>query len=100
MSGISPNFVHSMDAAHMAQVIKEWGRDFGAIHDSFSVHACDVDELLEIIKDRFVDMYNYQNFFDVIEHMIITNQNNFNQPQPGLGALEIREVYNSDYFFA
>jgi len=100
MSGISPNFVHSMDAAHMAQVIKEWGSDFGAIHDSFSVHACDVDELLEIIKDRFVDMYNYQNFFDVIEHMIITNQNNFNQPQPGLGALEIREVYNSDYFFA
>lgn len=100
MSGISPNFVHSMDAAHMAQVIKEWGSDFGAIHDSFSVHACDVDELLEIIKDRFVDMYNYQNFFDVIEHMIITNQNNFNQPQPGLGALEISEVYNSDYFFA
>jgi len=32
MSGISPNFVHSMDAAHMAQVIKEWGSDFGAIH--------------------------------------------------------------------
>lgn len=100
MSGISPNFVHSMDAAHMAQVIKEWGSDFGAIHDSFSVHACDVDELLEIIKDKFVAMYNYSNFFDVIEQMIITNHDNFNHTQPGLGSLEIREVYDSDYFFA
>lgn len=100
MSGISPNFVHSMDAAHMASVIKDWDDSFGAIHDSFSVHACDVDELLEIIKDNFVKMYDYKNFFDVIEHMIITNPDNFNYPQPGLGALEIREVQNSDYFFA
>jgi len=100
MSGISPNFVHSMDAAHMASVIKEWGNDFGAVHDSFSVHACDIEELLEIIKDRFVSMYDYPNFFNVIEHMIITNPDNFNYNQPKLGALEIREVHNSDYFFA
>jgi len=45
-------------------------------------------------------MYDYDNFFTVIQQMIITNPNNFNHPQPGLGALEIREVYNSDYFFA
>lgn len=100
MSGISPNFVHSMDAAHMASVIRDWGGSFGAIHDSFSVHACDVDDLLQIIKDKFVHMYNYPNFFDVIEHMIITNHDNFNYPQPALGSLEIREVQNSDYFFA
>jgi len=100
MSGISPNFVHSMDAAHMAAVIKEWGSDFGAVHDSFSVHACDVDDLLQIIKDKFVSMYDYPNYFDVIEHMLITNPDNFNYEQPGLGSLEIREVQDSDYFFA
>jgi DNA-directed RNA polymerase len=32
--------------------------------------------------------------------MIVTNPNNFNYPQPELGSLEIREVTNSDYFFA
>jgi DNA-directed RNA polymerase, mitochondrial len=89
-----------MDAAHMASVIKEWDADFGAVHDSFSVHACDVDKLLELIKEKFVYMYNYRNFFDVIEQMIVTNPNNFNYPQPELGSLEIREVTNSDYFFA
>ena len=100
MSGISPNFVHSMDAAHMAKVISKWGEDFGAVHDSFSVHACDVEELLQLIKDQFIEMYSYPNFFEVIERMIITNPDNFNYNQPKLGNLDIREVNKSEYFFA
>jgi DNA-directed RNA polymerase len=100
MSGISPNFVHSMDAAHMANVIQQWDGDFGAIHDSFSVHACDVDELLQIIKDEFVIMYDHDNYFNTIERMIVTNHNNFNYIQPKTGSLEIREVQDSEYFFA
>ena len=100
MSGISPNFVHSMDAAHMANVICEWEGNFGAVHDSYSVHACDVDKLLQLIKDKFIKMYSYQNFFDVIEKMIITNPDNFNYQQPRIGELNIKEVQNSDYFFA
>jgi len=100
MSGISPNFVHSMDAAHMAKVIAKWDGDFGAVHDSFSVHACDVDELLQLIKEEFITMYSYSNFFEVIERMIITNPDNFNYQQPKLGSLDIREVNKSDYFFA
>ena len=100
MSGISPNFVHSMDAAHMAKVIAKWDDNFGAVHDSFSVHACDVDELLHFIKEEFITMYSYSNFFEVIERMIVTNPDNFNYQQPKLGSLDIREVKNSDYFFA
>ena len=100
MSGISPNFVHSMDAAHMASVIMSWNNDFGAVHDSFSVHACDVDDLLKLIKDNFIRMYHHGNFFEVIERMIVTNPDNFNYAQPKLGALDIREVKDSDYFFA
>ena len=99
MSGISPNFVHSMDAAHMANVICEWEGDFGAVHDSFSVHACDIDNLLKLIKDKFIKMYSYPNFFDVIEKMIVTNPD-FNYRQPAIGELNIKEVKNSDYFFA
>tara|TARA_R110000824_G_scaffold9546_1_gene42577 strand:- start:5354 stop:7543 length:2190 start_codon:yes stop_codon:yes gene_type:complete len=100
MSGISPNFVHSMDATHMSKVIAEWDGDFGAVHDSFSVHACDVDELLYLIKNKFIEMYSYPNFFEVIERMIVTNPDNFNYNQPELGSLDIREVKDSEYFFA
>ena len=84
----------------MANVIKRWDGDFGAIHDSFSVHACDIDDLLEIIKTEFVKMYDNPNFFNVIQQMIITNADNFNYEQPRLGTLDIREVKESEYFFA
>ena len=77
------------------------GRGFLAqFHDSYSVHACDVDELLNLIKEEFITMYSYSNFFEVIERMIVTNPDNFNYQQPKLGSLDIREVKNSDYFFA
>ena len=100
MSGISPNFVHSMDATHMSMVIKEWGGSFGPVHDSFSVHACDIPDLLDLIKEQFIKIYDYPNFFEEIERMVLSEPLEFNYPQPELGDLEIREVLNSDYFFA
>ena len=98
MCGISPNFVHSMDAAHMALIIDQWNNDFGAVHDSFAVHACDVDSLLEITKSTFVKMYDVDNFFNYIRKEITNNKDDVEQPK--LGSLDIQEVYYSDYFFA
>ena len=98
MSGISPNYIHSMDASHMALIIDEWGGDFGAIHDSFSTHACDVDNLLEVTKSTFVGMYNHDNYYNKIRQDITGGTDDIKQPE--LGSLEIQEVYDSDYFFA
>ena len=100
MSGISPNFIHSMDAAHMSNVICSWNKAFGAVHDSFSVHASDVDELLQITKDEFIKLYDYHNYFDEIVYMILTDPTSLDYNQPQLGDLNILEVNNSDYFFA
>ena len=100
MSGISPNFIHSMDAAHMSLVINEWGGSFGPVHDSFSVHACDVNDLLDITKRIFIEMYDTDNFFDKMEEMILSEPEDFNELQPDLGDLIINEVNDSDYFFA
>ena len=100
MCGISPNYVHSMDAAHMALVIDRWGGAFGAVHDSFSTHACDVDDLLDIIKDTFIEMYDVEDYFDKITDDILSNTEGFDIPKPQLGSLEIQEIRNSDYFFA
>ena len=101
MSGISPNFVHSQDAAHLDLVVRAWDDDFGAVHDSFSVHAPDVPELISIIKSEFIRMYDSHNYFDEIQRMILkTDPLAFDYPQPTIGALEIRNVVDSDYFFA
>ncbi len=100
MCGISPNFIHSMDASHMALVIDEWNGYFGAVHDSFSTHACDVEALLAKTKEVFVRMYDVENFYDYIEDQIITNKDCLDVEQPNRGSLKIQEIYESDYFFA
>ena len=95
---MSPNYIHSMDASHMALVISEWDGSFAAVHDSFSTHACDVDKLLDLTKQVFIRMYDYDNYFEVIRNFITDAEDDVEQPT--LGSLDIKEIENSDYFFA
>ena len=94
MCGISPNFVHSMDASHMALVVANWEGDFGAVHDSFSTHASDIEELMNITRDKFVDIYDVDNFYDSIEF-----GKYYRGEVPTIGTLKIEEVKDSNYFF-
>ena len=100
MSGISPNFIHSMDASHMALTIAAWNGEFGAVHDSFSTHACDVDKLLQKTKDVFIEMYDVPNFYNYIQSQLITDDSEIDIVQPDLGDLNIEGIIDSDYFFA
>ena len=99
VSGISPNYVHSLDGSHMALIIFNWDGHFGAVHDSFSTHASDVDELLVLTKDTFVDMYDYSNYFFKIKESLVTKYSE-NIEEPSLGVLDIQQVRESNYFFA
>ncbi|MCS5590515.1 MAG: hypothetical protein NZ824_11170 [Candidatus Thioglobus sp.] len=101
-SGISPNYVHSMDASHMSLVINRL-RDqgitsFGAIHDSFSVHADDVDELLETTKDVFIRMYNCDVFADMCAQFVNCDDR-FEVQEPTTGSLDLNKIKESEYFF-
>ncbi|KAF2227114.1 hypothetical protein BDZ85DRAFT_257299 [Elsinoe ampelina] len=60
LQGFPPNFIHSLDATHMmlsAIKCEEKGITFASIHDSFWTHACDRDELSELLRDAFVHMH-------------------------------------------
>jgi len=94
MCGISPNFVHSMDASHMALVVANWEDDFGAVHDSFSTHADAVEHLMIDTRDKFIQMYDVENFYDAIPF-----GKGFTGDVPSIGTLDVKEVANSDYFF-
>ena len=100
MCGISPNFIHSLDAAHMSLVVDEWPNTFGAVHDSFSTHACDVEDLLTLTKSKFIEMYDVPNFYDYIAEEIVTDHRDLDVEQPTQGELDIKEIEYSDYFFA
>ena len=96
-SGIAPNVVHSFDAAHMAHVIANFDGCFGAVHDSFSTHASDVDQLLSITKEKFIELYSTDNWFKEFLPMICRHK--FSQPNPELGDYDVNEVRQATYFF-
>ncbi|KAK6128829.1 hypothetical protein DH2020_037465 [Rehmannia glutinosa] len=55
-----PNFVHSLDGSHMmmtAIACKKAGLNFAGVHDSYWTHACDVDEMNRILREKFVELY-------------------------------------------
>jgi len=95
MCGISPNYIHSQDASHMSLVINQFNQPFGAVHDSFSTFASDVDELCTLTKQVFIDMYDKDNYFDIIQQRLEATAE-----QPPLGSLRVDNIEYSDYFFA
>ena len=100
MQGISPNFTHSQDSAHMCLVIDSWPHTFGAVHDSFSTHACDVEELLELTKEKFIEIYSIDNFYERIAEELVTDHRELDIEPPELGDLDVENIRESDYFFS
>jgi DNA-directed RNA polymerase len=98
ISGISPNFIHSQDAAHLMLVASEWEGSFGAVHDSFSTHACDITKLNTLVRDYFVRLYDNENYYNEIKEALLTEPDSF-ETEASLGSLKINDVYNSKYFF-
>ena len=107
---LSPNFIHSMDAAHLQITINkalQRGRDmsFCMIHDSFGVHAADMDVFLnDCIKPSFYEMYKdgnvLQKFLDEVMPLIPEKSRDKIPPLPQLGDLDVSEVLRSEFFFS
>jgi len=61
LQAFPPNFVHSLDACHMALSAlraNELGLSFSAVHDSFWTHASDVDALNTLLREAFIQMHS------------------------------------------
>ena len=70
-------------------------RDFGVIHDGYSVHASDAEKLRSALKNAFVTMYEQ----DVLENFC-KEQGATLSPDIPLGDFQISNVRCSDYFFS
>ncbi|XP_042443575.1 DNA-directed RNA polymerase 1B, mitochondrial-like [Zingiber officinale] len=97
-----PNFVHSLDGSHMmmtAVACKRAGLSFAGVHDSFWTHACNVDQMNTILREKFVELYEQP----ILENLVESFQQNFPTlefpPLPERGDFDPRDVLNSTYFF-
>lgn len=58
VSGIVANFIHSMDAQHMARTARKFGKaSFGANHDCFITRPSLMGELARATREAFVEQY-------------------------------------------
>ncbi|KAJ6902900.1 heat shock family protein [Populus alba x Populus x berolinensis] len=97
-----PNFVHSLDGSHMmmtAVACKEAGLNFAGVHDSYWTHACDVDEMNRILREKFVELYEAP----ILENLLESFQSSFPNlkfpPLPERGVFDLKDVLRSTYFF-
>lgn len=104
-SGISPNFVHSLDAAALMFTVDAaaaFGVDsFAMVHDSYATVAADTGTLAVCLRQAFVQMYS----FDVLkafrdEVSAVLSEGKELPPLPPSGDLDVSQVLQSDFFFA
>jgi len=103
-NGIVANVVHSLDASHMMLTVRALHargiRDCSMVHDSYAVHACDVDVMNEVLRDTFVAMHEEFTLARLLEQFRrIAPKGLVLQDPPVLGSLDLSTVRQSPYFF-
>lgn len=107
-NGISPNFIHSMDASHLQRVVgaeyDKGNHNFMMIHDSFGTDAAHAASLYKTIREEFIGLYkdqnHLQNFLDSVMYLV-DDENIDKIPEiPSFGKLDLDLVAQSDFCFA
>jgi len=101
-SAFPPNYVHSLDSSHMLLTALEMDRrglTFSAVHDSFWTHASDIDEMNEVLRDCFVDLYSGPLLEDLKKTWELQYPSLDFPDVPERGDLDLEEVKDAPYFF-
>jgi len=105
VNGISPNFVHSLDAAALHKTICTavfaGVHQFAMIHDSYGALAPDVDVLMASARRVFTDIFTVDllaRFKTEIEKQLPINT--LLPDIPSYGTLDARSILESDFFFS
>jgi len=98
-----PNYIHSLDSAHMmmtAMECKAQGVAFAGVHDCFWTHAATADAVGAILRDTFVQLHSRPLLEELVENMKQVAPGITLPPIPPKGQLDLRMVQKSPYFFS
>jgi len=106
-AGISPNYVHSMDASAMIKTVNLAANHgitgFAMVHDSYGTHAADAPTMAKCLREAFVEMYEQpvlEKFAADIEKQIDEKHRHKIPPRLPMGKLDLKQVVDCDFFFA
>lgn len=101
--GISPNFVHSLDAAALTRSVikasKQGIFDFSMIHDSYGTHCTNCDVFGTILREAFVEIFQQDLLNDLRDQVLYQHEGlSLNDP-PEYGDMDVSKLMESKYFF-
>ncbi|MFB2563625.1 DNA-directed RNA polymerase [Rhizobium sp. IMFF44] len=103
-SGISPNWVHSLDAAHLMKTIGRCKREgiasFSMIHDSYGTHAGNAWAMAKYLREEFVQMYARVDVLGTFKEELERQTGETLPDLPAKGNLDLNQVLESPFFFA
>ena len=107
-NGISPNFVHSMDASHMMLTCLSASRQgiehFATIHDSFGTAPGLAGVMFRTVREVMVETYDsqdvIQNFYTTFDSLLSEDARDKIPAFPEKGTLVLKDILNSQYCFA
>ena len=104
VNGIAPNFVHSLDACHLMKTVIGANdshdiQSFSVVHDSFGTHACDIELLGVILREKFIEIYKEDVLQRFKEEQESKGQLNLTELEE-YGNLKIEGVIDAEFFFS
>jgi DNA-directed RNA polymerase len=102
VSAFPPNYVHSLDSSHMlltAIEMQKRGLHFSAVHDSYWTHPCDVEEMNDILRECFIDLYSQPLLEDLKDSWELRYPSITFPDVPTKGELDLNDVKSAPYFF-
>jgi DNA-directed RNA polymerase len=105
MLSSSPNVIHSIDASLMQIMVNklysQGVTDIACIHDSFAVHAANVDQMRDTIRSTAVEMFSGDWIKDEFHPYVQQYAKKADLPEPPTqGTFNVQEVLRAQYFFA
>lgn len=69
VGAMAPNFVHSIDATHLRMVVNACDHELVTVHDSIGSHAGTFFDTASVIRQKFVEVHNYDAIGNLCENM-------------------------------
>jgi DNA-directed RNA polymerase len=102
VSGIAPNFIHSLDAALLAMTVdkleQDGCKDYHLIHDSYGVPINQVVNLNKRIRESYIELFKKEPLQQFIKQVNPSFEERAAEVM--INTLDIGEVMNSKYIFS
>lgn len=103
-SGVAPNFIHSMDAAHLqltvCNCVDKGIKHFAMIHDSYGAPLSQAQLMYDTVRESFIQMYTENDVFANFRADMEALADKELPDIPKKGTLDINVVRQSKYIFS